>query len=106
MGVTKVGEVDRTTATVPVLAVTPVPPEATGSVPVVKADVLEAYTAPPDVNDVKPVPPFVVAKVPARVIAPLVAELGVNPVVPALKVVTAAPDNVCQDGRPALTVKT
>jgi hypothetical protein len=42
MGVTKVGEVDKTTATVPVLAVTPVPPEVTGSVPVVKADVLVA----------------------------------------------------------------
>jgi hypothetical protein len=42
MGVTKVGEVERTTATVPVLAVTPVPPEATGSVPVVNTDVLEA----------------------------------------------------------------
>ena len=32
-----------------------------------------------------PVPPLVVASVPARVIAPVVAELGVNPVVPALK---------------------
>jgi hypothetical protein len=42
MGVTKVGELDKTTAIVPVLVVTPVPPEATGSVPVVKADVLEA----------------------------------------------------------------
>jgi hypothetical protein len=42
MGVTKVGEVDKTTATVPVLEVTPVPPEATGSVPVVKTEVLEA----------------------------------------------------------------
>jgi hypothetical protein len=35
----KVGEADRTTLPVPVLVVTPVPPEATGSVPVVSADV-------------------------------------------------------------------
>ena len=34
---------------------------------------------------VSPVPPFVVASVPARVTAPEVAVLGVNPVVPALK---------------------
>jgi len=33
-GVTRVGLVDSTTATVPVLAATPVPPLATGSVPV------------------------------------------------------------------------
>jgi hypothetical protein len=46
------------------------------------------------VNDVKPVPPFVVANVPANVTAPDVAEDGVKPVVPALKVVTATPDNV------------
>jgi hypothetical protein len=68
--------------------VSPVPPEATGKVPVVKADVEEAYNAPPEVNDVNPVPPLVVASVPARVTAPDVAEFGVNPVVPALKVVT------------------
>ena len=34
---------------------------------------------------VSPVPPFVVASVPASVTAPVVAVLGVNPVVPALK---------------------
>jgi hypothetical protein len=97
--------VDKTTATVPVLEVTPVPPEATGSVPVVKTEVLEAYTAPPDVNAVRPVPPLVVARVPARVIAPLVPVLGVNPVVPALKVVTAELERVCQDGKPPETVR-
>ena len=34
-GVTRVGDVDKTTATVPVLDVTPVPPFATGKVPVI-----------------------------------------------------------------------
>ena len=34
-----VGEADRTTLPVPVLVVTPVPPDATGSVPVVSAEV-------------------------------------------------------------------
>jgi hypothetical protein len=47
--------------------------------------VLEAYTTPPEVNEVSPVPPFVVASVPASVTAPVVAVLGVNPVEPALK---------------------
>ena len=45
-------------------------------------------------NDVKPVPPLVVANVPANVTAPDVAEDGVKPVVPAENVVTATPDNV------------
>jgi hypothetical protein len=35
------------------------------------------------VNDVKPVPPLVVANVPANVTAPVVAVEGVKPVVPA-----------------------
>ena len=96
---------DNTTATVPVLVVTPVPPEATGSVPVVKADVLEAYTAPPDVKAVRPVPPLVVANVPANVIAPPVAELGVNPVVPPLKLVTAAEEAFVHAGTPLEIVK-
>ena len=39
MGVTNVGLVDKTTEPVPVLLVTPVPPEATGNVPVVNAEV-------------------------------------------------------------------
>ena len=99
------GEVDKTTATVPVLLVTPVPPEATGSVPVVKTEVLEAYTAPPEVNDVRPVPPLVVANVPDKVTAPPVAELGRNPVVPALKLVTAAEDTLVHAGKPLESVK-
>jgi hypothetical protein len=39
IGVTNVGLVDKTTEPVPVLLVTPVPPDATGNVPVVKAEV-------------------------------------------------------------------
>jgi hypothetical protein len=38
------------------------------------------------------VPPLAKAKIPAKVTAPLVAVLGVNPVVPALKVVAVAAD--------------
>ena len=68
--------------------VCPVPPDAIGNVPVVNADVDVAYTAPPDVNDVRPVPPLVVASVPASVTAPVVPVDGVRPVVPAEKDVT------------------
>jgi hypothetical protein len=39
IGVTNVGLVDSTLFPVPVLVVTPVPPEATGKVPVVNAEV-------------------------------------------------------------------
>ena len=39
IGVTNVGLVDNTTLPEPVLLVTPVPPEATGKVPVVNAEV-------------------------------------------------------------------
>ena len=39
IGVTNVGLVDNTTLPVPVLDVTPVPPDATGKVPVVNAEV-------------------------------------------------------------------
>jgi hypothetical protein len=53
--------------------------------------VLEAYTTPPEVKEVRPVPPFVVARVPASVTAPVVAVLGVNPVEPALKDATVPP---------------
>jgi hypothetical protein len=74
---------------------------------VVSAEVEDAYTAPPDANDARPVPPFVVARVPARVTAPAVAELkACSPVVPALQrghavrrarrhlhIVTAVPGN-------------
>ena len=64
LGVVKVGDVDKTTLPVPVEVVVPVPPLATGKVPVVRADVDVAYTAPPEVNEVNPVPPFVVPNVP------------------------------------------
>ena len=47
-----------------------------------------------------------VFSVPARVTAPLVAEDGVNPVVPALNDVTATPDTDVQAGKPAFTDKT
>ena len=39
IGVTNVGLVDKTTLPVPVLDVTPVPPDATGKVPVVNTEV-------------------------------------------------------------------
>ena len=42
------------------VVVAPVPPDATGSVPVVKTDVELAYTAPPLVKLVNPVPPLLV----------------------------------------------
>jgi hypothetical protein len=59
--VVKDGEVDNTTEPVPVDVVVPVPPDATGKVPVVNTEVEVAYTAPPEVNDVNPVPPLLVA---------------------------------------------
>jgi hypothetical protein len=62
--VVRVGLVARTKLPEPVEDVVPVPPEATGSVPVVRTDVLEAYTAPFAVNDARPVPPLPVASVP------------------------------------------
>ena len=96
IGVTNVGEVDKTTFPVPVEVVTPVPPLVTGKVPVVRAEVDVAYTAPPNVNEVNPVPPLVVANVPDNVIAPVLDVLGVNPVVPALNDVTP-PVNGCHD---------
>jgi hypothetical protein len=105
IGVTKVGEVDSTLEPVPVDVVTPVPPDATGNVPDVNADVLVAYIAPPEVKEVSPVPPFVVANVPDRVIAPAVAEVGVRPVVPPLKDVTPSVDRLAHAGRPPDTVR-
>ena len=67
----------------------PVPPAATGRVPAVSAEDEVEYSALfAAVKVVRPVPPFVVASVPARVTAPDVADEGVKPVVPALKVVT------------------
>jgi hypothetical protein len=63
----------------PARVVAPVPPLAIGSVPVVNALVEVAYTAPPEVNEVRFVPPLEVPKVPAKVTAPDVAVLGVKP---------------------------
>jgi len=47
-----------------------------------------AYRAPPDVKELKFVPPFAVDRVPDKVTAPVEAVLGVKPVVPALNDVT------------------
>ena len=49
---------------------------------------------------------MLVFNVPASVIAPFVAELGVNPVVPALKLVTATPETDDHAGKPEVTVST
>ena len=49
---------------------------------------LERTTEPAPVEVVTPVPPLATANVPESVTAPLVAVLGVSPVVPALNVVT------------------
>ena len=60
---------------------------------VVKLGLVLRTTLPDPVLVVTPVPPFATAKVPAKVIAPVVPVLGVSPVVPALNEVTppAAP---------------
>ena len=47
-----------------------------------------------------PVPPLAADKVPAKVIAPVVPELGVKPVVPALNEVTPIVDNAAHAGTP------
>ena len=59
---------------------------------VVKAGEVAKTTAPLPVDVVAPVPPLATAKVPAKVTAPVVAVLGVRPVEPALKEVTAPVD--------------
>ena len=64
-GVTKVGVFDKTTATVPVDDVTPVPPLATGNVPVTLVAKL-TY-----VVDVEPVPPLAIGKVPVTLLVRL-----------------------------------
>jgi len=50
-----------------------------------------AYNICPAIYVDCPVPPFTAFNVPARVTTPFVAELGVNPVVPALNDVTPTP---------------
>ena len=54
---------------------------------------------------VAPVPPLAKANVPASVTAPLLAVFGVNPVVPALKVVTP-PEDAAQEAVVPLEVNT
>ena len=53
------------------------------------ADVPLPSNTPLDVSVVAPVPPLATFNVPASVTAPVVAVLGVRPVVPAEKLVTA-----------------
>jgi hypothetical protein len=63
-----------------------VPATAVGAVGTpVNAGAIERTTDPVPVLVITPVPPFATARVPASVIAPLVAEAGVKPVVPAEK---------------------
>ena len=98
----------------PVDVVTPVPPLATGSVPVTpvvngkpvrfvatpddgvpsagvtNVGEVDKTTLPEPVEVVTPVPPLATANVPAKVTAPDVAKEGVKPVDPALNDVTPA----------------
>ena len=103
-GVTKVGELLRTTDPLPVDVVTPVPPDATGSVPVVNAEVEVAYRAPPLVKLVRPVPPFAVPSVPPSVNVPetvMGPPVNDKPVVPpeaSTLVTVPAPVIVFHDG--------
>ena len=70
------------------------------SVGVVKVGDVERTLLPLPVEEVTPVPPLATAKVPARLIAPEVAEAGVSPVVPPAKVVTPVVEvsRVADDG--------
>ena len=64
------------------------------------------YADPPAVGvAVALVPPFAIANVPARVIAPEVAVFGVRPVDPALKVVTPVAGAADHVGTPAASVR-
>lgn len=108
-GVTKVGLLDNTTEPVPVLVVTPVPPLATGSVPVTPVDngkpvalVSVADVGVPKAgvtkeglldNTVEPVPVLVVTPVP-----PLAT--GKTPVTPVVKGKPVALDSVADAGVP------
>jgi hypothetical protein len=81
-GVTSVGEVDRTTAPVPVEVVTPVPPLATARVPVIVI-VPEPVIGPPEV--VRPVVP---PETPTEVTLPPESLVYSKAVAPALTVRT------------------
>ena len=75
------------------VALVRVPLAGVPSAGVTRVGLVDSTTLPVPVLVTTPVPPLATAKVPAKVIAPDVAVLGVNPVVPALNVVTppAAP---------------
>ena len=93
---------------------TPAPPPTTkafaaNSAELASADVELAYRTPPDVNGVapdNPVPPLAVANVPATDTAPLVAVLGVSPVVPNEIVVTPDAAAAPHAGTPLEIVRT
>jgi hypothetical protein len=114
-GVVKVGEVDSTTFPVPVEDVTPVPPLATGKVPVTpvesgnpvkfvatpevgvpkfgetKVGEVDSTTLPEPVDVVTPVPPLATATVPEMLVAfTLDATVGIFNVVP-VKVAAPVP---------------
>ena len=68
---------------------------------VVNDGLMDSTVDPLPVEVVTPVPPFATANVPARVIAPVVAVLGVKPVVPALNEETPSVDKLTQVGAAA-----
>ena len=76
IGVTSVGLVDKTVLPVPVEVVTPVPPLATGSVPVT---LVAKFTK---VVDVEPVPPLAMGSVPVTLVARLTKVVELEPVPP------------------------
>ena len=85
-GVTSVGEVERTTAPVPVEVVTPVPPFATGKVPVTWVVRLTPDRVPPNVR----LP--VVVTVPVRVMPLTVPVPETEVTVPVLPAIVIAPE--------------
>jgi hypothetical protein len=66
----------------------------------------ESTTLPVPVDVVTPVPPLATASVPANVTAPDDAVDGVNPVVPALNVVTPVAVGEAHEGKPPDRVRT
>ena len=81
-------------------------PSNVSALPVVRAELLLAYRTPLAVKLVRPVPPFVVARVPERVIVPdpvIGPPEVVSPVVPpdTLTEVTVPPDPVAERVPPA-----
>jgi len=81
----------------PQLGATPTPPEISAfpvatSLSLANVVVVAAYKRSPTVYDANPVPPLTAISVPAKVTAPVVADEGVSPVVPADQDVTAVAD--------------